>query len=209
MNAKRAAVNVSLASALAMVAGLLVCITPTDASAQLTYVFPNDSQGWRYMGLYDGGSLNRLDDFEIADNPWTGTDGDGGALLLGQEGFTPQSPTENVSSIHGALNSPILAYRAERTVRLTWSITGSHMHSTGPVWVQAVLLLRSPTGVEQLFPGDFEVVPIGADGAWDTHTFIVQGLPKGSIVKRINMRIFFATESYYTGWIMVDNVSLR
>jgi hypothetical protein len=206
MNAKRATVNVSLATALAIVVGLLVSIAPTDASAQ-TYWFPHDSEGWRYMGLFDGGGLTRLRDFVIGENPWTGVDG-GGAILLGQEGFTtPRSPSlEN--TVHGDLVSPLLSYAAGRTVRLSWDITGSHLRSKKRVWVQAVLLVSQPIGGDRLFISDFIDVPTGFDGAWDTHTFI-QRLPARSTVKQISLRISFQTESYYEGWIMVDNVSLN
>jgi hypothetical protein len=209
MKAHKTGLNVSLANALAMLMGLLVCIAPADASAQPSYTFANGASGWQYMGLYDGGGLTPLDGFIVGDDPWTNIDGDSGAILMGQEGFTPRSPTPDVTEIHGDLNSPMLAYRTGRTVRLRWDITGSHMMSTKRVWVQAVLVVRAPKErSDRYIKSGFYDVPIGADGAWDTHTHFFQVLAN-TLVKQINLRIFVETDSYYKGWIMVDNVSLN
>ena len=204
----RSAVRTSVPTFLALLTALLVCMSATEARAQ-GYLFPNDSQGWTYMGLYDDGSLNRLADFATIKNPWTDIDGDGGAILLGQEGFTPVSPT-GAAWIHGDLNSPDLAYQAGRFFGLSYDITGSHMASNDTVWVQAVIVVRLPNEIsDRRYRSEFQEVPLGDNGAWDTHTYSSPRLPAGTIVKKVNLRIFFETASYYKGWIMVDNVVLR
>lgn len=206
MNAHKAAVHVSLATASAIVIGVLVCIAPIEASAQ-TYTFPDDSQRWQYMGPYDAGGLTPLGDFITFENPWYAFDGDGGAIAVGQEGFTPVSPTDDV--IHGDLNSPKLAYTPGRLFAVRFDVTGSHMESTAGVWIQAVLLVKRPNDIsDRRVASGFYEVPLGSDGAWETHTFAPQ-FPAGTIIKQINLRVFFAESSYYKGWIMVDNVSIR
>lgn len=207
MNAQkhRTAVKASVPAFLLMLTALLVCMAATEASAQ-GYAFSDDSQGWRYMGLYDGDGLNPVDDFVIIKNPWTDIDGDGGALLLGQEGFMTQSPT-GAAWIHGDLNSPDFAYETGRSFGFSYDITGSHMASTAKVWVQAVIVVRQPNDKsDRRYGSQFQAVPLGENGAWDTHTYVAR-LPAGTIVKKINLRIFFETSSLYWGWIMVDNVA--
>jgi hypothetical protein len=186
---------------------LLICTTPTDASAQ-TWDFPNDSQGWHYLGLYDDNGLTPIGNLVDWANPWTGTEGDGGAIVVGWEGFAPHSPT-NSGVIHADLNSPKLAYMVGRSFGLRYDITGADMVSTARVWVQAVLLLRRPTDItDRRVPSGFHPVPIGEDGAWETHTFAPR-LPAGTIIKQINLRIFFEPGSPYNGHIFVDNVEMR
>ena len=205
MNAQKG--RTAVKTFLAMMTALLVCISVTEAGAQ-DYTFPADSQGWRYMGLYDGGGLTRLADFVTDRNPWTNIDGDAGTLLLGQEGFLAQSPND-AEFVHGDLNSPDLAYRTGKSFQLRYDVTGSHMTSTAGVWVQAVILVRQPNEkLDRSYHSELQEVPLGQDGAWDTNTFSLQ-LPAGTTVKKINMRIFFQTSSLYWGWIMVDNVDLR
>ena len=192
---------------LAMLTALLVCLSATEASAQ-TYDFSANSQGWRFMGQYDGGGLTPLPDFTTSKNPWTGIDGDGGAIELGQEGFTPVSPT-GALWLHADLNSPDLTLRAGRFFELSYDITGSHMTSEATVWVQAVIVVRQPNELsDRRFASDFQEVPLGENGAWDTHAYSLR-LPAGTIVKKVNLRIFFETATLYNGWIMVDNVVLR
>jgi hypothetical protein len=162
------------------------------------------------MGPYDGGSLTPLADFVTAKNPWTGVDGDGGALLLGQEGFVMQSPTGS-DWAHCDLNSPDLAYayKSGRFLTLSYDITGSHMTSNAGVQVQAVIVVRQPNEIsDRRYRSDFHVVPLGDNGAWETFTEALM-LPAGTIVKKINLRVFVETASLYEGWIMVDNVVLR
>ena len=186
----------------------LVCIS-APAQAAFQYDFSSNSEGWRFMGLYDGSGLTPLNNFMIAKNPWTGIDGNNGAILLGQEGFTTQSPTGN-AWVHGDLNSPDLGYRPKsRFIGLSYDITGSHMSSTARVYVQAVIVVRQPNEIsDRLYRSDSLQVPLADNGAWDTHTLSLM-LPAGTIVKKINLRIYFETGSLYSGWIMVDNVFLN
>jgi hypothetical protein len=207
MKAYNAAVNVSLATVLTM-AGLLVCMLPADALAQLTYLFPNDSQGWQYMGMYDGDSFTRLHDFVVGDNPWDPRDGDGGALTIGQEGNSAQSPSGN-EWIRADLNSPKLAYRTGRSFGLRFEVTGSHLEGVESVYIQAVLIIRRPTDItDRRVQSTFFDVPLGENGAWDTHVYAPQ-MPAGTIVKQIGFRVYFETAARYDGWIMVDNVEMR
>ena len=173
-----------------------------------TYNFSANSQGWRYMGLYDGGGLTPLAEFIMVKNPWTDIDGNGGAILLGQEGFATQSPS-GAAWVHGDLNSPDLAYVPKsRTFGLKFDITGTHMASADTVFVQAVVVVRRPNEIsDRLYRSEFLEVPLGDDGAWDTHTFSVP-LTSGTVIKKINLRIYFETSSLYWGWILVDNVLL-
>jgi len=205
MNAHKAAVNVSLATASAIVTGLLVCITPIDASAE-SYTFSNHSQGWQYMGLYLDGGLTPSRGFVVGENPWTWTDGNGGAILLGQEGFN--TPLSLSGWVHGDLNSPRVARVTGQSVRLMFDVTGSHMRSTRSVLVQAVLLVTPPNGSDRRLASDWIEVPIGDDGAWDTHSVVYQ-VAEGTVVKMINLRVFFESSARYDGWIMVDNVILK
>jgi len=170
------------------------------------YDFSANSQGWVYMGLYDGGGLTPVDDFTFAKNPWTGMDGQGGAIEMGQEGFTPPSPSGN-AWVHGDFTSPDLAYQPKLgSFAFRFDITGAHMASTARVYVQAVIVVRLPRErSDRRYASDFMEVPIGEEGAWDTHSFS-GNLPAGTVVKKINLRVFFQTSSPYWGWIMVDNV---
>ncbi len=185
----------------------LVRISAAAAPA-FAYDFSANSQGWRFMGLYDGGGLTPLPDFMIAKNPWTNIDGNAGAILLGQEGFRLQSPSGD-AWVHGDLNSPDLAYSPKSGfLGLRFDITGAHMASTASVYVQAVMVVRRPNEIsDRLYRSEFLEVPLGEDGAWDTHTVAMQ-FPSGTILKKINLRVFFETSSFYWGWILVDNVLL-
>ena len=83
------------------------------------------------------------------------------------------------------------------------------MASTASVWAQAVIVVRQPNEIsDRRYQAEFQEVPLGENGAWDTHTYSLR-LPAGTIVKKINLRIFVETSSLYSGWIMVDNVVLR
>jgi hypothetical protein len=83
------------------------------------------------------------------------------------------------------------------------------MASTERVFVQAVVLVKRPNDIsDRRVASAFHEVPLGEDGAWDTHAFAPQ-LPAGTVVKQINLRIFVETASYYKGWILVDNVSVN
>jgi hypothetical protein len=83
------------------------------------------------------------------------------------------------------------------------------MTSEATVWVQAVLVVRQPNDIsDRRIASDFEEVPLGENGAWDTHAYSPR-LPAGTIVKKVNLRIFLETGTPYEGWIMVDNVVLR
>jgi hypothetical protein len=82
------------------------------------------------------------------------------------------------------------------------------MTSTRTVWVQGVLLITPPNGSDRRLASDPVPVPIGADGAWDTYSFTWQ-VAEGTVVKLIDVRVFFEARSRYDGWIMVDNVSVK
>lgn len=202
---KQARVKMLAPMFLAVLMVSLACISAANTTA-FGYDFPANSQGWMYMGLYDGGGLTPVDDFTVAKNPWTGIDGQGGAIEMGQEGFTPSSPSGN-DYVHGDFNSPDLAFRVRSGFfGVRYDITGAHMASTARVYVQAVILVRLPNEIsDRRYASDFVEVPIGEDGAWDTQTFS-RRLPVGTVVKKINLRVFFQTSSPYWGWIMVDNV---
>jgi hypothetical protein len=160
------------------------------------------------MGLYDGDGLTPLPSFSTANNPWAPFDGDGGSIVMGQDGTATLSPSGS-DWLHGDLNSPKLAYSTGRSFGLSYEITGSHMDSTTRAYVQAVILLRRPTDItDRRIASAFHEVPLGDDGAWETHTFAPQ-LPAGTIVKQISLRIFLETSGTYNGWVMVDNVSVR
>ncbi len=70
-------------------------IGSAPAEPAFQYDFSSNSQGWQFMGLNDGSGWTALNNFMTAKTPWTGIDGDNGAILLGQEGFVTQSPTGN------------------------------------------------------------------------------------------------------------------
>jgi hypothetical protein len=193
---------------LAASAALLVCVAPQDARAQQTYTFPKDSQGWQSMGFYDDGGLSRLPGFVQSGNPWTNIDGNGGAILVGQEGATPQNPgPEEV--VHFDLNSPNLNYVPGRSFEVTYDVTGSHMVSDAQIWVQTVLVVRLPNELsDRRYGSAFQPVPLGEDGAWETVN-VTARFPAGTTVKKINFRVFFEAGTPYNGWILLDNVSLR
>ena len=110
---------------------LLVCLSATEARVQ-DYQFPDNSQNWRYWGLYDGEGLTRLDDFLSTNAGWTGIDGNGGTLLIGQDGFMVQSPSGE-ALIHGDLISPELAYEVGKSFELRYRVSGARITSNARV----------------------------------------------------------------------------
>jgi hypothetical protein len=175
--------------------------------------FNANNQGWRMVGLYDDGDLTPVPDF-FSDDPagWTNVTRSG-AIALGSGGFkTPPSPTRD-TFLHWDFNSPDLSTDTQwqGISAFSYDITGDFLASSSVsqnVFVQAVLHVRKPDSTESFFTDfSFHEIPLEF-GGWVTHTLDVTslGMPAGTILLNVNLRIFFNASTGYDGFILVDNV---
>ena len=176
-----------------------------------TFTFDTNNQGWRGVGLYDGGGFDQIPGCFSDDSAgWSSVSGSG-ALLLGSGGFTmPYSPTGN-QYLHWDLNSPDLSADGQwqGVTAFRYDVTGKYMASFNSIYVQAVLHVEKPDGSTSYFTDEvFHEIPLEASGGWATHTVDVTdlGMPAGTVILDVNFRIFFEAGSGHDGFIMVDNV---
>lgn len=177
-----------------------------------TFDFNTDNQGWRRVGLYDNGSLVPVPGYFSDDPaPWSDVPGSG-AIALGSGGFTmPASPSGN-TYLHWDLNSPDLSGNVQwqGITSFTYDVTGEYMWSSANIYIQAVLHIKKSDGTESYFSDlQFHEIPLESAGAWESHTLDVTslGLPAGTTILCVNLRIFFEASSEHDGFIFVDNVT--
>ena len=166
------------------------------------------------VGLYDAGGLNPITDY-FSNDPAPHTSAYGspsaGAIMLGSGGFTfPSSPTGD-TYLHWDLNSPNISSNAQwqGISSFSYRITGQYISTTRPIYVQAVLRVRKPDSTIAYFTdGNFPEIYTESSGYWQTRNVNVSslGMPAGTTILNINLRIFFEAESGHDGYVLVDHV---
>jgi hypothetical protein len=93
---------------------------------------------------------------------------------------------------------------------LSYRITGANIWTSHePIYVQTVLHVLKPDLEESYFTGEFHPI----NDYWEIHTEDVStwGMPAGTTILDINLRIFFHASPYgasssYEGYVLVDHV---
>ena len=196
----------------AAVAGTLLSFVLAGHSA--AFDFPSNNEAWRTLGLYDDGGLTPVPGW-FSDDPagWFALWGSPGlgALILGSGGFTfPPSPTGS-PFLHWDLNSPDVSGTAswQGISSFSYNITGDEIATTAAIYVEAVLRVRKPDNTISYFTDNiFHEIPTAPSGSWDTHTVNVAalGMPAGTTILNVNLRIFFEPSSGHDGYVAVDHV---
>jgi hypothetical protein len=178
----------------------------------LIFNFNSNNQGWNRAGFYDSGGLTQIAGyFQNLPVGWTN-----GVIYIGSDSLTlPPSPSGD-TWIHWDFNSPDLSSDVlwNGATSFTYDISGANMtgytgDSLHPISVQAVLHVRRPDLTESYFTdAQFHPIPLGSLGGWSTQTVNISalGMPVGTVILNINLRIFFQSSSSIGGHIMLDNV---
>ena len=172
------------------------------------FTFNSNNQGWRRAGFYDGGGLSQIQGYFVETSVgWTN-----GIIYIGSSSLTlPASPSGD-NWIHWDFNSPDLRNDDSWNAATSFSyrISGEDMtgYTGDSIYVQAVLHVLRPDLTESYFTdGGFHPISLGTPG-WATHTVNIAGLgmPAGTRIININLRVFFRPSSFIGGHIMLDNV---
>ena len=176
--------------------------------------FDLNTQGWRMVGLYDDGDLTPIAGFFDDRSPpyYDPNEAGFGAIALGENDFDLPASSSGSQSLHWDLNSPDLSNYLDwqASPNITYDITGEFINSSSPIFVEAVLHVRKPDGAESYFSDfAFHPIPLGSSGGWNTHSLDVTslGIPSGTVILNLNLRIFFDPLSSIDGYIAVDNVT--
>ena len=198
--------------------GTSTCIVTMDQSRDVTanftrvtvFYFTANNQGWRVVGYYDDGGLVAVNGyFSNVPAIWTDTY-DSGAIIMGSEDFTtPPSPSGD-KWLHRDFNSPDLSTDTswQGATSISYDVAAFMDPYWDSIYVQAVLHVRKPDLTESYF-SDFiqHEIPLD-DQSWNKHTLDVSalGMPAGTVVLNLNLRIFYKASSGYNGFVLVDNV---
>jgi hypothetical protein len=180
--------------------------------------FDSTNERWRMVGLYDDGGLDPIPNYFMdVSAPYFydyGSPSPGSIGLGSSGGSFPNSPSGD-TWLHWDLNSPDLSSddQWQDMSSLSYRITGENIWtSRTPIYVQTVLHVRRPDQVESYFAGGFHVI----NEYWEIITEDVStwGMPAGTTILDINLRIFFqaapiGATSSYEGYVMVDHVIPR